>query len=88
MSALEDVMAERERQKSMGYDDAHNDGQRRGLLSESAALIIAPLAVPAEDAERIRARVHRNHAAERRRLVIAAALIVAEIERIDRDPSP
>lgn len=84
MSAIEDVLAERERQKSMGYDDEHNDGQRHGLMAEAAASIVTPDAAALDDAAAISARVRKNHASERRRLVIAAALIVAEIERIDR----
>lgn len=88
--AARDVLAERERQKSVeGWTPEHDDEHTRGELQIAAAC----LCVDGTDAE-----VHlegaqidqwglvaRHHGNWRRELVIACALILAEIERIDRE---
>lgn len=86
---LTEIRAERAhqiRQWPPEHDDSHDDG---GLAMAGAFLAHPDQDVEEEDAEdeelgwavRLKARNLDNR---RRQLVIAAALIVAEIERIDR----
>ena len=103
--ALRDVIAEREKQRAK-WGDSHDDDHHGGTLS----VIAAGLAVYGTDAsvrdpeERVSAdaadcgmdawRLIERHPARRDQLVIAAALLLAEIERLDRaggvahDPPP
>lgn len=89
--ALRDVIAEREKQRAKwgdDHDDAHADS---GLAAVAAFLIVTRGDVPAKDRTRVAeigvgwaADLADRHPERRDRLVIAAALLVAEIERIDR----
>lgn len=87
MKALDDVVAERDRQRhAEGWTEAHDDAYSDGELSRAAASYCLPDShVPAH---------FWPWAAEwwkpttpRRNLVKAAALIIAEIDRIDRAES-
>lgn len=82
---LEDIAAERQRQLEQ-YDRAHDDGHPGGELANAAALLASTVPVPSHAAEPIWAwDLRQKLAADRRRqLVVAAALLVAEIERLDR----
>lgn len=85
--AIDDVIAERQRQINVeGYDLSHDDGHRRGDLAQAGASYA------------LRASGYLNAAHDywpwedsswkpkdmRSDLVRAAALIIAEIERFDR----
>lgn len=99
MSAIEDVIAERERQKSdegwtPTHDDAHDKGQMAGA---AACYAMLGLKIQNDDLRNRVANMYRDlwpwaeawwKPKDRRRdLVRAAALLVAEIERIDRNAS-
>ncbi len=89
--AAKDVLAERRRQKiKEGWDVAHDDKHRDGVLARAAACyafprmhqdprIITPLDWPKSWGAKWWKPKDR-----RRDLVRAAALILAEIERLDR----
>lgn len=89
---LAEIAAERERQISKGYTPEHDDQHTQGEIGIAGGLVAVgdyDLAGEFSDlgglwAERI---LHR-HDDERERLIIAAALIVAEIERLDRASTP
>lgn len=113
-TALRDVAAERERQRTVeGWTPAHDDKHTDGSLALAAALYAAPVNLYArEDSasanglpsiafedpwpwvnyeEGLRGGSHpvpawdgRAKHSRRRKLVIAAALILAEVERLDR----
>ncbi len=84
LTVIEEIAAERQRQIAKGYDAAHDDQWRTFEISTVAA------AVALGETEHISGDVPdwAQHIIEkwdtRRRLVIAAALLVAEIERFDR----
>ena len=97
--ALIDIKAERRRQFAVeNWSPAHDDGHTRGELALAAALYAIPYEgglVDQEDffglhmALEIRAAWTLKPEADlRRRLVKAAALLVAEIERLDRSAQP
>ena len=97
MTIINEIAAERERQiHSEGYDRTHDDAHDNGDLALAAALYASPIQLyrrtpgswrgtaffdpwPWEEEADKRQRHDRRH-----KLVIAAALIVAEIERLDR----
>ena len=82
--ALDDIHAERARQIAKGYDAAHDDQYSMYELSTVAAAV----ALGATDHISGDVPAWAGHIIEkwntRQRLVIAAALLVAEIERLDR----
>ena len=84
--AARDVLAERERQKSVeGWTKAHDDAHSDGALAIGAARY----AVLGTDAtvshpDDVAADWIKHGPSERRQLVKAGALILAEIERLDR----
>ncbi|KNC11543.1 hypothetical protein AC790_13310 [Pantoea sp. RIT-PI-b] len=98
--AMQDVAAERQRQREIeGYSEQHDDSYLAGILSlAGAAYAVAGSAMNGVGTYSLRAKnlwpwhdkssfkpSHSNHALDRRRdLVKAAALLIAEIERIDR----
>ena len=88
---LADVAAEREKQRQT-WGDEHDDQHTAGQLAEIAALVAHPndLDVDPDDdgedddgVEWVAVRIRRRNE-RRRQLVIAAALCIAEIERLDR----
>jgi len=84
MSVLKEIEAERQRQIDKGFDAKHDDQHVGGELAESAAFLTMPGVFLASDqvlecATRVLGRHPR-----RRCLVVAAAMLVAEIERLDR----
>lgn len=92
-----DVLAEREKQRAQWGDDhdsnAHDDEQ----LAEAAAILACPFSLDSDpDVGRASTRARwaytlcAKHLHDRRRqLVIAGALILAEIDRLDRaNPAP
>lgn len=91
-SAIDDVIAERERQKLVeGWTPEHDDEHSCGEMADAAACYAhpAPWGVnPASVEEPPRlwpwSRGFWKPKDRRRNLVRAAALIVAEIERLDR----
>lgn len=79
---LDEIAAERRRQIAKGYDAAHDDAHKDGAILHAdwgaqARLDDAIDATPDDDNT-------GNPVLERRKLIEAAALIVAEIERLDR----
>jgi hypothetical protein len=86
MSAIDDIAAERERQKSAeGWTEEHDDGHTKAEMATAAACYIlyspdhtAPLIWPWAGFW------WKPSGGRRRNLVKAAALLVAEIERLDR----
>jgi len=99
MSALEEIEAERSRQvRSEGWSTEHDDRHRGGELALAAACYAAPARIFIAETVSGRAydpyTVYRDawpwadefwKPTERRRdLIKAAALILAEVERIDR----
>jgi hypothetical protein len=95
-TAIEDVIAERERQKSAeGWTPEHDDTHSCGEMAQAAACYAYPTpwgVNPASETEPPRLwpwnRKWWKPKDRRRNLVRAAALIVAEIERIDRNQHP
>jgi hypothetical protein len=91
MSALDDIATERARQIAVeGWDAAHDDAHKNGALAMAAA----SYAAEAADTLRGQARIAQaiwpwawkwwKPKNPRHDLVRAGALIVAEIERLDR----
>ncbi len=83
---IRDVLAERAKQVAKGYDAAHDDGHTDGEIANAAAW----MAVDFECRE-LRDNVPNwvvnlcdKTPTRREDLVIAAALLIAEIERLDR----
>lgn len=86
---LDDVLTERQYQHAV-WGDSHDDQHRdQGLAGAAAHLAEPDDDIDPDDAEdddlgwavRLKAK---HHGDRRRQLVIAAALLVAEIERLDR----
>lgn len=97
--ALKEVEAERERQKAVeGWSEEHDDTHTLGEMALAAASYALSAAFPADvtihriPTDRLAAAVwpwdyhywFKDAGPARRKLVKAAALIVAEIERLDR----
>ena len=94
--ALRDVLAERQRQIAKGHDAAHDDAHDKGELARAAsnyayhATVYSPLGHlnygpgPSWPFERSAWKPESPRAD----LVKAGALILAEIERLDRDDAP
>jgi len=84
MSALVDIEAERIRQLDHGFDSAHDAAHTDGSLVVAAAALLGTLRI--FDREEWVARWARHmydvHS-HRELLVIAASMIVAEIDRLD-----
>lgn len=83
--ALDDVLAERQRQIGAGYDAAHDDEHVDGEIARAAAAYA--LHDSASDAPP-RCWPFGSHefraGARRANLVKAAAMLLAEVERLDR----
>lgn len=93
-----DVLGERARQRRLeGYDDAHDDGHDDFALSAAAIAYVTDARLRATTgkgfdqkppAEWQWGEKDWKPKAIRKSLVVAAALLVAEIERLDRSGSP
>lgn len=97
--ALFEVMKERNRQVAHGFTAAHDDGHADGSILNAAGWILNDVEGgthspdDADDdapwAERLAGKLIAKHAGDKPRLlVIAAAMIVAEAERIARAAAP
>ena len=98
MPVIDEITTERQRQLSVeGWTPSHDDMHSHGEMAIAAACYAAPDSV-AESEERVFANDHRRlrwpwdrkwwkPSDRRRNLIKASALIVAEIERIDRIPA-
>lgn len=89
--SIHDIMAERAVQISRGYDSKHDDNHPDQSIALVAALVADPFPSWAYDEgngwpEGTAAHIINKHK-RRRQLVIAAAMLVAEIERLDRSCS-
>lgn len=88
--AVLDVAAERRRQiEAEGWQPDHDDEHTRGELVQAAADLCldgTDFRVVDPDGDRMIGwgLTERHHSDRRRQLVIAGALILAEIERLDR----
>ena len=91
---LDDIAAERQRQCLKGYDAAHDDKHNDGEIALGAALYAIPYEMPGMEQDNF-IRLHmmldlsydwslKPEPDHRKRLVKAAAMLVAEIERLDR----
>jgi len=82
--AERDVLMERAKQRRR-FDDAHDDEHAKGALVAAAVDVMCPLqALSAEFGLSWVNDLLDRHPGRRDRLVIAAALVIAEIDRIDR----
>lgn len=98
MRAIASIAAERERQKAEeGYSEAHDDQHTSGELAMAAACYARYACYPPNIAKRFEREPEVSWPfpdqawkpkGRRRNLVRAAALIVAEIERLDRAEIP
>jgi len=93
-----DIVAERIRQVTLGYDAAHDDEHDEGEIALAAACYAAPQMIYVDESnsdDRGEYRFvdpwpfdwtedKRRWYDRRRQLVIAGAMIIAEIERLDR----
>lgn len=89
MSVIDEIAAERKRQIEVeGYDAAHDDLHKYEELAQAAASYALAEANLGDAAESVWPwdMVEFRPTNARRNLIIAAALIVAEIERLDRAP--
>lgn len=92
LNALNDIAVERNHQVDRGFDSAHDAQHVQGEIAVAAGLIAAGTAEGFELTspggswmDDLAAKVAAHYGDDRRyRLVIAGAMIVAEIERLDR----
>ncbi len=85
MSVLQEVNRERERQIAKGYDAAHDDEHTDGAIAGAAAYYAWGKGAPDYLWPWGEATLPTvSLMADRERLLTAAALCVAEIERLDR----
>ena len=85
--AVTDVLAERSRQVEKGFDAEHDDDHDGGELAWNATLVVGAVDdVTLPDVSRLDdwGIIGKWCGKPRRLLVIAAALLIAEIERLDR----
>ena len=82
-----EIAKERERQVEKGFDAAHDDANPIDLPTLAIGVALdgaAGLMANDEETEDRIAHIRSKHPDRRRRMVIAAALLVAEVERLDR----
>ncbi len=91
MNALEMIHVERARQIQKGYDAAHDDSHGNGEILSAVAELIDDVREARGNwgmekwIDDLQAHVAVKYGDDyKRRLVIAAAMLAAEIERIDR----
>jgi len=82
-SVYEDITTERNRQISLGYTEEHDDGHTNGSIADAAAAYAVRNRYIAADIWPY--DIYPAFSGNRRTsLIKAAALIVAEVERMDR----
>ncbi len=82
MTVLDEIAAEMAKHPGKGYDATHDDGHANSEIAKAAANLANPfVAVPG--APRWSDELWHRHT-PRQRLIIAASLIVREVERLDR----
>ncbi len=81
MSVLDEIRAERAKQVRKGYNAKHDDEHDDGSIAVQAAALADNNHEPHRDLWGL-ALDHKHR--RREQLIIAAALLVAEIERLDR----
>jgi hypothetical protein len=89
--AIEDVIAERDRQKTVeGWSEAHDNEHALGEMALAGACYALQFALPKPGPNKLWPwdRKWWKPKEPRRDLVRAAALILAEIERLDRLAAP
>jgi hypothetical protein len=88
LTVIEEVTAERQRQIGKGYDAAHDDEATEGEIGDVAGLVVLNDEDLMMDDGCREVRVARyivgKHPDRREQLIIASALLIAEIERLDR----
>lgn len=78
MTVLQEIEAERAKQLALGFTPAHDDTEHPdGMLARIAGAVVCHR----DDAWGIMEKYRTDR---RQQLIIAAALLVAEVERIDR----
>lgn len=88
MTAIDDIAAERKRQiEAEGWTAAHDDNHRDGALAEAAACYIIGSQYNLRPGRWPWHKDWWKPTTRRRDLIKAGALIVAEIERLDRAAS-
>jgi hypothetical protein len=99
MAIIIEVAEERLRQVTIGYDEAHDDAHRPGLLAVAGAAAAMNAAgqrsgagaMPRQMAEELGVdqffKWDKPMKPPRESLIIAAALIFAELEKMDREKS-
>lgn len=91
---VEEILRERVRQvKKEGWDALHDDDHDIGALAQAAACYATfPKLIFDKRGDDVwpwnDGYDKRNKHPQRRRLIIAAALLVAEIEKLDREEQP
>jgi hypothetical protein len=89
MTVIEEIAAERTRQIGIGYDAAHDDLHTEGEIARAAAVYAAGGGLFRVNSLQVPQQVwpyrwEYNPKEPRANLVRAAAMLVAEIERLDR----
>lgn len=80
-----EIQAERERQKTLsGWSESHDDGHAEGEMALAAACYAAHDGLSGVPRQWPWDERWWNPSTRRRNLIKAAALLVAEIERVDR----
>lgn len=85
MSVLNEISIERQSQIEKGFTPKHDDQHISGELAESAAYLAVPGKFVASDTVLQCATHAMSKHCRRKCLIIAAAMLVAEIERMDRE---
>jgi hypothetical protein len=83
LAAQELVLAERQKQR-LKWGDKHDDEHKHGALPAVAAYLSAPGDYPVPEWAKFLAEKHLRE----KQLIVAVALILAEIDRIDRQSAP
>jgi hypothetical protein len=86
MDVIHQITIERVRQIDKGFDATHDNQHSSGSLVWLAGDILNTIEAPDEAPDWVEARVERirKKYSAKERLVIAAAVIAAEIERMER----
>lgn len=84
LTVIEEVAAMREKQISKGYDAAHDDEHDDESLALTGAYLAVPSSVETDISPPDWACILEQENDPRECLIIAAALLIAEVERMDR----